>query len=210
MADQIASRDPNRIPSLLGVDSIAFDETTTAAVDPVTHELLAKVTGAVTVPLITNYAKETGGNLDDINTNTDKLDVALSTRLAEATFTARINTLGQKTMANSTPVVLPSDQSAIPISTAQDFSDTATVTSVSVSTVVVTLLSSNANRKGFIIYNNGTTQVFIKFGTGATTSSFTLVLNGSGFYESSKPIYRGAITAIRNAGTANVLVTELT
>ena len=56
-------------------------------------------------------------------TNTN-LDVALSTRAAEATlatmltlagFQARINTLGQKTMANSTPVVLASDQSAVEV-----------------------------------------------------------------------------------------------
>jgi hypothetical protein len=39
----------------------------------------------------------------------------LATRLAEATFTGRINTQGQKTMAASTPVVIASDQSAIPI-----------------------------------------------------------------------------------------------
>src|SRR6185295_4942246 len=43
-------------------------------------------------------------------------EATLSTRLADATFTARVNTLGQKTMANSTPVVLSSDQSAIPVS----------------------------------------------------------------------------------------------
>jgi hypothetical protein len=35
--------------------------------------------------------------------------------LLDATFTARINTQGQKTMAGSTPVVLPSDQSAVPV-----------------------------------------------------------------------------------------------
>lgn len=43
-------------------------------------------------------------------------ETTLGTRLADATFTGRINTLGQKTMANSTPVVLASDQSAIPAS----------------------------------------------------------------------------------------------
>lgn len=43
-------------------------------------------------------------------------ETTLSTRLADATFTARINTLGQKTSANSTPVVIASDQSAIPVS----------------------------------------------------------------------------------------------
>lgn len=40
-------------------------------------------------------------------------ETTLGTRLADATFTARINTLGQKTSANSTPVVLSSDQSSL-------------------------------------------------------------------------------------------------
>lgn len=48
--------------------------------------------------------------LTTIDGDTSNLDVALSTRLADATFTSRINTLGQKTSAQSTPVVLPSDQ----------------------------------------------------------------------------------------------------
>jgi len=48
--------------------------------------------------------------LGNIKTKTDNLDVALSTRLADSTFTSRINTLGQKPSALSTPVVLPSDQ----------------------------------------------------------------------------------------------------
>ena len=43
-------------------------------------------------------------------------EATLATRLAGATFTARINTLGQKTMALSTPVVIASDQSFIPVS----------------------------------------------------------------------------------------------
>lgn len=42
-------------------------------------------------------------------------ETTLSTRLADSTFTGRINTLGQKTMTNSTPVVLSSDQSSIPV-----------------------------------------------------------------------------------------------
>lgn len=39
----------------------------------------------------------------------------LATLLLDATFTGRINTLGQKAMAASTPVVLASDQSSIPV-----------------------------------------------------------------------------------------------
>lgn len=40
-------------------------------------------------------------------------ETTLGTRLADATFTARINTLGQKAMTASTPVVLASDQSTL-------------------------------------------------------------------------------------------------
>lgn len=50
-----------------------------------------------------------------VKAKTDNLDVALSTLLTLAGFQARINTLGQKTMANSTPMVLASDQSAIAV-----------------------------------------------------------------------------------------------
>jgi hypothetical protein len=42
-------------------------------------------------------------------------ETTLATILADATFTARINTLGQKAMAASTPVVLASDQSTLNI-----------------------------------------------------------------------------------------------
>jgi hypothetical protein len=58
------------------------------------------VISAASLPLPTGAATET----------------TLNTRLADATFTGRINTLGQKTMANSTPMVLASDQTVIPVS----------------------------------------------------------------------------------------------
>lgn len=43
-------------------------------------------------------------------------EATLATRLADATFTGRINTQGQKTMAASTPVVISSDQSTLAVS----------------------------------------------------------------------------------------------
>jgi len=55
---------------------------------------------AVSLPLPTGAATET----------------TLATLLTESTFTARINTFGQKTMANSTPIVIASDQTVIPVS----------------------------------------------------------------------------------------------
>lgn len=42
----------------------------------------------------------------------------LASRLADATFTGRINTFGQKAMAASTPMVIASDQTAVPVAMA--------------------------------------------------------------------------------------------
>lgn len=84
-----------------------------------------------------NPAKE-DGNLASIKTNTDNLDVALSTRASEATVASidanidvalstraseatlssidgKLNSLGQKPMASSVPVVIASDQSPLPV-----------------------------------------------------------------------------------------------
>lgn len=87
MANQIAAHDPDRTTTLLGVDSILYTDTTTAAVNPTTHALLVQPISAI------------GGQ--DVNI----ISISGSTI-----------TLGQKTMANSFPVVIASDQSAIPIS----------------------------------------------------------------------------------------------
>lgn len=100
--------------------------------DTVNHVFLPPVyynaAGAVVVPVGPLQFLNPQFVLENILTqvtaiNAD-LDVALSTRASEATlanvlttaaFQARINTLGQKAMAASTPVVLASDQSAIPV-----------------------------------------------------------------------------------------------
>lgn len=64
-------------------------------------------------PLSTVAATQSGSWTVTANAGTNLNTSAL---LLDATFTARINTLGQKVMASSTPVVIASDQSAIPIS----------------------------------------------------------------------------------------------
>jgi len=70
---------------------------------------------AGSLPLPAGAATET--TLDAIRDTLDlQLDVQLSSRLSEATFTARTPTLGQKTMAGSSPIVIASDQSAVPVS----------------------------------------------------------------------------------------------
>lgn len=134
-------------------------------------------------------------------------ETTLAGRLADATFTGRINTLGQKTMANSTPVVLSSDQSTIPTQAVR--SATATRSDVTSSATNTTLLSSNANRLGATLFNDSTKILYVKFGTTATTSDFTAKMMPGDYYE--VPFgYTGRIDGIWSAANGAARMTELT
>ncbi len=77
------------------------------------------VTRASEATLITRASEATlATRASEATLATRASEATLLTRLADATFTARINTLGQKLMVGSTPVVIASDQTAVPISAA--------------------------------------------------------------------------------------------
>jgi hypothetical protein len=106
--------------------TLASNQSSLAVTGPLTDaELRAAAVpiSAAALPLPSGGASsalQTTGNASLAAIDAD-LDVALSTRLADATFTGRINTLGQKSMANSTPVVLASDQAAIPVTSSESY-----------------------------------------------------------------------------------------
>lgn len=134
-------------------------------------------------------------------------ETTLASVLTTTNFQARINTLGQKTMANSTPVVLASDQAAIPVTIGA--SSTATRTDVASSAASVTLLASNASRKGATIYNDSTKVLYAKFGTTATSSDFTVKMNAGDYYE--VPFsFTGRIDGIWSSAQGSARMTELT
>ena len=82
----------------------------------------------------------------------------------------------------------------------------ATVTSVSVSTTEATLSASNAAKSKVIVHNeNGT--LYVKLGSGATSASYSYRLTSNTVAEIEG--YTGIITAIKQTGTSNALVTEV-
>lgn len=84
---------------------------------------------------------------------------------------------------------------------------TATVTSVAVNpTTPVTLVASNSNRIKTIIHNE-TGTLFVKLGSAASLTSYSYRLPGNVTLEVTN--YTGDITAIKQTGTSNALVTEL-
>ena len=85
---------------------------------------------------------------------------------------------------------------------------TPTVTSVAASVTNVTCLAANANRLGAAIYSDSTSDVYVKLGATATTSSFTVKLFSDGFF--TVPFgYTGIIDCIWTSATGNARVTEV-
>lgn len=87
---------------------------------------------------------------------------------------------------------------------------TSTLTNVSASASNVQLLASTAGRRGAMFVNDSTASLYMKFGTTATTSSFTVKVGPGGYYEMPLPIYTGQIDGIWSAANGAVRITELT
>ena len=92
------------------------------------------------------------------------------------------------------------------VSTTQGASTLATVTNISVGTSVVTISASNASKSKIVIYNE-TGTLYVKFGSGASASSYSIRLTANSSFEFSG--YAGIVTAIKASGTTPVLVTEI-
>lgn len=86
------------------------------------------------------------------------------------------------------------------------FTNLATVTPVSVSTTVATLSAANVAKTQVIIFNESGT-LFVKLGTGASSSSYTYRLTANTELEITG--YYGIITGTKLTGTSTAMVTEV-
>lgn len=109
-------------------------------------------------------------------------------------FGSTAPTVGQKTMIDSIPVVLASDQTPI--------KSTGTgTTQVPDSAVAVVLLAANAARRGGTIFNDSTSPMIIKWGAGVTLNDWSVAMAPSGYIEI--PFgYTGQIEGMWQAATA--------
>jgi hypothetical protein len=73
----------------------------------------------------------------------------------------------------------------------------------------VTLLSANANRDRATIYNDATTDLYVKLGATASTTSFTVKVTPNGYYETPEN-YTGVIDGVWAATGGAARITELT
>lgn len=117
-------------------------------------------------------------------------------------------TVGQKAMAASIPVTLASDQPIVP--TKEVRTATPVLSNVTASTSTVTLLAANAARLGATLYNDGTKDLWVKFGAAASQTSFTVKMVKDAYYEVPYG-YTGTLTGVWDTGVSGAArVTELT
>lgn len=87
---------------------------------------------------------------------------------------------------------------------------TATLTSVADTASSTTLLSANTNRVGASIYNDSTVNLYLKLGTTASTTDFTVILVPDTYYEVFGG-YTGRIDGIwASNASGSARITELT
>lgn len=88
---------------------------------------------------------------------------------------------------------------------------TATVTSVNDQATSTTVLAVNGSRRGAIIFNDSTSILYLKFGTTASATDFTMKLGPGESGRLTQPIYTGKIDGIWSADASGAArVTELT
>lgn len=86
---------------------------------------------------------------------------------------------------------------------------TATLANVASSTTSVTLQASNTARLGLTIYNDSSKVLFVKFGSSASSTSFTVKLLSDAYYE--MPFgYTGIVTGVWTQVNGAARMTEIT
>jgi hypothetical protein len=86
----------------------------------------------------------------------------------------------------------------------------ATLSNATSSASNVTLIASNGARKGLTIFNDSTAILYVKFGTTASTTSFTVKMTGGAYYEMPTPVYTGIVDGIWDSANGAARITEFT
>ncbi len=85
-----------------------------------------------------------------------------------------------------------------------------TIISASVAQTSVQIAPANAQRRFFMLYNNGANSCYINFGQAASGNTCSVIIPTftTWSWPNNTVIYTGTINAIRNAGSGTIVVTE--
>lgn len=86
---------------------------------------------------------------------------------------------------------------------------TSSLTNVPSANTNTNLLAANAAASARMIYNDSTAVLYVKFGTTASASSYTVQLAAGAYYEFPQPLYGGNVDGIWASANGNARVTEV-
>ena len=118
--------------------------------------------------------------------------------------------LGQTTSANSMPVVISSDQSAVPTTLTKVGLTASAPAGPTVGTTSAALVAANATRKGLIIQNNSTNLIFLAFGTTAAVNVGIGLFPGGTYEMDEYNFTTAAVNAIATGASSQAEVQEFT
>lgn len=70
---------------------------------------------------------------------------------------------------------------------------TASHANVADSATSVQLLASNSARRSASVYNDSSAELYLKYGTAASATSFKVIIAAAGYFEFPQPIYTGVV-----------------
>jgi hypothetical protein len=88
-------------------------------------------------------------------------------------------------------------------------SRTSAVTNVTSAAADTTLLAANRNRIGVTVSNDSLSTLYLKYGTGASATSYTVRISSGGYWEMPPPIYTGQINGNWSAADGAARILEL-
>lgn len=84
----------------------------------------------------------------------------------------------------------------------------AVITSPAASATSVPILAAAGSRRGFTVFNEGSTVLYLAFAATASVTAYTVQIAVNGYYEMPPVVYGGAVSGIwAGAPTGNARVT---
>lgn len=162
------------------------------------------------MPYGQSFNSDVNYNLSVVFPSAQPISAASLPLPAGASTSAKQPALGIAGTASADVITIQGIASMTPIQVTISLSGTATQTSVAASASSVTVLASNAARKGAMFYNDGLAVAKVLFGATASSTAFSVLLAPNSGWEMDSVLYTGNIAGIWSSATGSMRVTEFT
>lgn len=135
---------------------------------------------------------------------------AASLPLPTGASTSALQTAGNASLTSIDGKLPTLINGKIPVLSEETHPDTTVITSLNAAVTNQTALLANPDRKGAIIYRAGTGICYLKLGTTASITDYTIQMTNNTVYELPFPCYTGRIDVIFSSNNGTIKITEIT